>query len=186
MPCFLGTLSALLLACGGEASAQVALPWSSYVDPITGEICDVVNAANAELVISSVTGELIIISGDDVVLDATFVTDDLQVLFDGQPAGIIDFYTDGDGFRTLWWTTLTGYVIEVDGFTGEPLETNLRPSQVDRALCDACPLWDDPTVCEEPDDDGPLVTINLCGAGVEVALSLALTLGIASFIRRRG
>jgi hypothetical protein len=139
------------------------------------------------LVVSLTTDELIIVSGDDIVLDDSVVDDNGFVSFEGEAAGVIGYYTDGDGQRTLWWTTLTGRVIRINGFTGAPEETEETPADFDDPACDACPLWDDPAVCEEPDDEEPPeVTINLCGTSTQVPLGLtAAGLAMLSLARRR-
>ncbi len=168
------------------ADAQT-LPWQPYRDPLSGGFCDVINASNAGLVVSMITGELIIVSGDDIVLNNTLVDDNGFVIFEGGAAGVIGFFTDGDGQRTLWWTTLTGQVIRVNGFTGAPEETDMTPADFDAPECDACPLWDDPDICEEPvDEEPPEVTINLCGTSTQVPLGLtAAGLVMLSLSRRR-
>jgi hypothetical protein len=168
------------------AAGQTNLPWDSFQDPASGEVCDVINAANAELVLYSATGELVIVTGDDIFLENSVVDSNAQVFIDGEPMGIIGFYTDGDGERTLWWTTLTGRVVAIDDFTGVPSGTDDFPSDFDGAPCDACPFWDDPDICEEPDVVGG-ISVNICGTGVEVPVSLSLmSLALVGFCRRRG
>ncbi len=81
----------------------------------------------------------------------------------------------------MWWTTLTGRVVNVDEFTGEPTPTDLFPSEIASVPCDACPFWDVPSACdttvvvEEPDDVFVPITVSFCGA--TTPLTLALTAG---------
>jgi len=153
----------VLFSRSGGGSVAQAVPWDVFADPDSASVCDTVNAANAELVVLSDTGELVIISGVDVVLDATFVDADGFVFFDGFPVGVIDFAEDGDRFRTLWWTSLSGTVVEVDEFTGEPFATDLFPSDFHGVPCDACAFWDDPADCViDSDLDGIPDEIDFC------------------------
>lgn len=182
------TSTTLLLAAlsftslGNSASAQFE-PWQTYADTQSNSVCAVVNADNAELVVSRTTGQLILVTGPDVTLVDTFVDEDNFVYFEGDPVGVIDFYTDADGFRTLWWTTLNGRVVSVDGFTGEPSDTNRTPASYDDVPCDACDFWDDRTLC---DTEPPVV--NICGVGVPIVTAMSLmSLAAPKFmIRRRG
>ncbi len=178
---------AFLAASGSPGFAQI-LPWDTFVDDplVSISVCDVVNAANAELVVRSDTGNLVIVSGVDVILQDTVVDLNGSVFLAGvdvfgvefrDPVGFIDFADDGDGFRTLWWTSLTGTVVNVDDFTGELTSTDLFPSDFIDVPCDACPFWDDPTVCNEeplprPPPPTQPVTIGLCGSGTTLSLSL--------------
>ena len=151
---------------GGAAHAQAPL-WDTFQDSLTSEACDLVNAGNAELVVLSDTGELVIVTGADIVVVGSFVDFDLNVFLGILPFGIIDFATDGDGFRTLWWMTLTGTVVDIDPFTLEPSDSGLFPSDFASVPCDACPLWDEPLDCDgvvivDSDSDGIPDVIDLC------------------------
>lgn len=171
----------------GSASAQT-VPWDLFVDDRSSSACEVVNAANAELVVLSDTGQLVIVSGEDVILVDTFVDLDGSVFFEGSAAGVIDFAEDDDGFRTLWWMSLTGLAVAIDDFTGVPIVSDLFPGDFANVDCDACPLWDDPSVCVEPDDPIviPPITINLCGASSQLSLGLtAVGLSFMGLLRRR-
>ena len=140
-----------------------AVPWDIFDDPNSTSTCDAVNASNAELVVLSGTGELVIITGTDLILTATFVDADGFVFFDGLAVGVINFAEDGDGIRTLWWTSLDGTVVEVDAFTGEPSTTNLLPSDFHGVLCDACEIWDNLADCVgDQDGDGIVDVIDIC------------------------
>lgn len=155
-------------------------PWDVFIDDQSDSVCDVVNAENAELVILSSTGQFVIVTGVDVVLEDTVVDFNGDVFYLGNPAGFIDFALDGDGFRTLWWMSLTGRVVNVNGFTGEPTETDLLPSDFSDVPCDACDFWDDRTVCDPP------ITINFCGMNTQLSMALtAAGLGFTSLTRRR-
>jgi hypothetical protein len=157
-------------------------PWVLFIDDQSTSQCDVVNADNAELVVIQGTGVMVIVSGTDVTLADLVVDAQGFVEFDGEPAGVLDFYEDGDGFRSLWWTSLTGEVVRFNGFTGAPTFTTKTPEDYRDAACDACDFWDDQAVCETP-----VPTIPLCGMNVPLFASLsAMGLMGAKLRRRRG
>lgn len=139
-----------------------AAPWVPYADTVSDSVCDVVNAANLELVVLEASGEFVGITGTDVVFLDTFVDEDGTVFYEGQLAGFIDFAEDGDGFRTLWWFTLLGDVANVNEFTGEPTPTGLVPEDFVDVPCDACPLWDEPAECLDTDLDGVEDAFDFC------------------------
>lgn len=147
--------------------AQPIPPWDSFVDSFSNSVCSLVNAGNAELVVLRSTGQLVSVGGPDVILEETFVDAQGVVFFEEEPAGLLDFATDGDGFRTLWWFTLTGTVMEIDSLTGEPLGGDSFPDDFVDVPCDACEFWDDPAICPPP-------SIRICGTGVPLAISLSL------------
>lgn len=155
------------------ALPAAAIPWDTFVDAGSDSICDVINAANAELVVLSATGELVLITGQDAILAGTEVTLDGLVLVDGDAFGQIEFAVDGDGFRTLWWTALNGTVVAVDEFTGDPSATNSVPADYREVPCDACDLWDDPNAClcdfDSDCDDNNECTVDVCTASGECA-----------------
>lgn len=161
------TTALLLLVQAGVASAQTA-PWVLFDDALSVSSCDTINAANAQLVLLEDTNQLVIVTGRDVVLEDSFVDFDGDVFILGESFGFIDFDDDIDGLRSLWWISLTGRVIEVDGFTGEPFETLLFPSNVVEPACDACEFWDDLALCDAllgfDDPLSPLIP-NFCGLG---------------------
>jgi len=163
---------AAVLAIAGSASAQV--PWSTFI----GTDCDLINAANAELVVLD-TGQLMIVSGPDIPLSGIFVNDTSDIFLDDGvdllPVGFISLELDGDGNESLWWVSLTGNVVDVDGFTGEPTETDLIPVDFNFAFCDACDFWDDTSVCGAIINDPPSgVTVQLCGSSVTVSMIASL------------
>ena len=151
----------MVLASGCFATTQ-ALPWLQYVDSTSDSLCDVVNAANLELVVLEETGELAGIAGTDVIFSDTFVDADGFVFYDGDPAGFVEFAEDGDGFRTLWWLTELGDVVNVNVFTGEPTPTGLFPFDFADVPCDACPFWDVPGECIDTDLDGVEDAFDFC------------------------
>lgn len=163
--------------------------WDIFQDTLSDSRCDVINATNAELVVLSATGQLVIVSGQDVVLPDTFVDLGGFVFFGDDAAGLIEFATDADGLRSLWWMSITGHVVNVDGFTGEPTVSDQFPSDFSDAPCDACEFWDDQSVCPDSNDDDftfPQIIINLCGANAQLGLALtAVSLGLMSLTRRR-
>ncbi len=140
-------VSVVLAAMSPACLCGQVLPWDVFADTESSSVCDLVNAGNAELVVLSSTGELVVVSGPDVILADTFVDLDGFVFFGFEPVGVITFAEDGDGFRTLWWLSLDGFVFDVDSFTGLVLETGSVPTDIINVPCDACPFWDDPTAC---------------------------------------
>lgn len=148
-------------------------PWVVFDDPSSTALCSVVHAANAELVMLTATGQLVIVSGPDIPLEGTLVDDQNSVFFGNQFAGVLDFAIDGDGRRSVWWTGLTGEVIRVDPLSGQPTVTDQRPNNFRNITCDACDLWDDVATCAEPPPPvTPPVTVNLCGQDVTFPLMM--------------
>lgn len=186
--CLVFTGLAFLAAAESRSVAQT-VPWDVFEDSLSGSVCDVVNSANAELVVLSAAGQLVIVTGEDVTLEDSFVDLDGFVWFEGDPVGLIEFAEDDDGLRTLWWTSLTGTVVSIDGFTGEPTQTDLFPSDFADVPCDACPFWDDLTACSEPvvePDGSPPITFNLCGIEIPLAIgTIAIGLMIMGLMPRR-
>ena len=179
-------LVALPVVVGGASAVAQTVPWDVFDDALSDAVCDVINAENAELVVLSDTGQLVIVTGRDVILEDTFVTAEGDVLYHGQSTGFITFETDGDGLRSVWWVSLTGRVVSIDGFTGEPAITDMLPTDFVDVPCDACDLWDNPTDCLEPDPVVPPVTINLCGTNTVLAMSMTLIgLVVTGLVRRR-
>ena len=172
----LGLLVFWLSMGQGLAKAQ---PWDLFIDSQSSSQCDLVNADNAQLVVLTDTGQLVIVTQADVTLVDTFVDLDGNVFFEGQQAGFIDFADDGDDFRTLWWTGLTGQVVVLDPFTSVPAAGNFFPEDFFDVPCDACPFWDDPSACSIIVDcivnadcaDGDVCTNDACIAGVCVHIS---------------
>ncbi len=166
--------SGMVLLAASATTAQDK-PWDVFLDTQSDAVCDVINADNAQLVVLRNTGQFVIITGTDVVLEDTFVDADGFVFFEGDPVGTIDFLTDGDGLRSLWWVSLTGTVVRVNGFTGEPSQTENTPADFEDAACDACEFWDDPSVCEDDEEpeDPPTVTVPICGNQIEVPITAA-------------
>jgi cysteine-rich repeat protein len=162
------------------------LPWLTFPDSSSASVCEIINANNVELVVLAGTRELTIVTGRDVILADTEVDVDRNVYFEGRQAGFITYAADGDGFRTLWWVSLTGRVVDVDPFTGEPGETNLFPDDYRNVGCDACEFWDDQVLCDaipgppvcgngevesgEQCDDGNLYDGDGCSADCKIEL----------------
>ena len=153
----------VLFAVAGcwTASAE-AVPWLLFEDPVAGAVCDVVNAANTELVVLDDTGELVIVRGPDTVLPDTFVDVDATVFFRGVPAGFLAWAEDGDDLPTLWWFFADLDVANVNEFTGEPTPTGFEPADFVGTACDACEFWDDPVDCPDEDLDGVGDDFDLC------------------------
>jgi len=154
----------LLAAWPPVAAVAQVLPWDTFADSESDSICDVVNAENTELVVLSSTGELQVLGGD--IVPFSFVDAIGSVYIETEPFGFIEFRTDGDGFRTLWWLTSTGRVVAIDEFTLEPLPTNLLPTDFEDVPCDACTVLDDPVLCgclsAADCDDGDVCTDDFC------------------------
>lgn len=164
--------AALSAAFGGAARAQTT-PWDIFDDTQSTSTCDVVNTADTELVVLRNSGELVIVTGLDNVLPGSVVNAVGDVFIDDQPSGIISFQEDADGFRTLFWTSFAGRVIDVDGLTFEVRETDLFPSEISNVPCGVCDsgLWDIRADCD--DVIIPPVTIRLCGNDVVIAMIMS-------------
>lgn len=160
----------------GDVQQGTTRTWASFQDSVTSTVCEVVHAANAELLVEDATNHLILVSGPDITLSDTFVDPDGNVLFEGQPAGVIEFQQDGDGNRSLWWTGLTGEVVSVNGFTGEPTPTDKRPVEFRNLSCEGCDYWDDPVVCADPPEEEPEepVTVKICGQDVMFPIAMMM------------
>ncbi|MFQ5463371.1 MAG: hypothetical protein ACE5E5_12195 [Phycisphaerae bacterium] len=182
------------LAMGPLAVGQTA-PWVFFEDALSDSACEIINTDNSELVLLNDTGQLVVVTGRDVILQDTFVDEEDNVFFNGDPVGFLSFEDDGDGLRSIWWVSLTGRVINVDGFTGEPVETDSFPADFVDVACDACEFWDDEFLCAElndpindpttdPIDDPSLDTpadapnldfvVNLCGLNSGATMGMIL------------
>lgn len=160
-------LAAAFGATSMPALAQVVAPWETFLDDMSSSACDVINVTNGGLVVLRGTRQLVVVTGVDATLSGTEVDAAGNVFFDDVPQGFIDFATDGDGLRSLWWISLTGRVIELNGLTGEPSESDSFPEDFTRTACDACDFWDDQTICAAPPvDDPPPVVISFCANGI--------------------
>ena len=159
---YLGTASLALAvgACLASAANAQTVPWQLFQDDVTGDVCGVVNAGNAELVVLADTGQLAIVASGgqdvaDLLLANTFVDVDGSVVTAFGAAGFIQFQTDADGLASLFWLDLTGRVFDVDGFTGEPVLTDSFPGDFGNVPCEACEFWDGPESCVVViDEDG--------------------------------
>lgn len=171
-----------LLTVTTPATMAQTEPWVTFEDGLTGETCAVVNAENAQLVVIAATRQLAIVSGSDITLQDTFVDIDGFVVFEGNVAGSIAFSVDDSGTNGLWWTSLTGEVINIDGLTLDLTTSGMRPADLTGASCDACLVWDDTTVCDSTGGDGDsMVTINICG--VETPITIGVGMIGLSFMR---
>lgn len=164
----------ILLAALAAPAARGQQEWLTFTDPDSDSVCGVINAANAELVVSPVTGQLAKVNGvDTVISNAFFDPTTTDVLIGGEPFGFVTFTTDGDGNRTAWWvTSVSNNAIELDEFTFDIGDSGLLPSQFSGALCDPTPLIDgldtDDGSSDDPTADDDLagsLTQALCGAG---------------------
>ncbi len=145
----IATVALTVVLASAAAHGQ---PWDQFVDPVSGVICDVVNAGNLEFVVFSDTGEVVVVTGEDYAFLEPFVDENGVYFFDGPPEGTIEFAEDGDGFPTLWLLAADGTVLDLDPDTGEPIYTGLFPFEFVGAPCDAFDLWDDDDFDGVPDD----------------------------------
>jgi len=176
---------------------QIDDPWVVFVDPWTGSECGIVNATNAELIVMYQTGEMVIVTGADVILRDLIVNSNNEVSYLGEPAGVIDFFEDGDGLPAVFWTTLAGTVITVDTFTAEPFDSGRAPDEIRATGCDACAYVDDSIYCEDTSDDDAANDVAdavadtaleyLCGTGSGLAAAVGMILlPFVGLARRRG
>ncbi len=167
-----------LMAVGFASSADAQLRWDLFEDAISDSACDVVNTLNSELVVLSDTGQLMLVSNLDTILTDSFVDLDSLVFVNGEPAGSIEFAEDGDGFRTLWWLTFDGRVIDLDSLTLEPLVSDAFPTDFVSTPCDSCEfgLVDNPPIGVCPTLGGGGIPLELCGLGVGGNLFMAMTM----------
>jgi len=147
-----------------STSAQLPL-WDTFSDVFSTSVCDLINAENAELVLLRDSDQLMIVSGNDVIMQDTFVDANGFVFFEGLPFGLLDFTDDGDGLRTLWWMTLLGRAIHIDELSGLPSVSNVLPSEVFDVPCDASAFWDGCLADTDCDNDN-VCTIDTCVGGV--------------------
>lgn len=161
----LGVIAAVLGMAPLAAQGQL-IPWRVFADQQSTSVCDLVNAANVEAVVLLNSRRLVLVTGTDTELVNTEVLNSGEVLIDGDSFGFIEFATDADGFRTLWWVSLTGRAMQVDGLTGLPSESNLFPQDFANVPCDACPFWDDGSICtcitDSDCDDFDECTVDEC------------------------
>jgi hypothetical protein len=172
-------LFAWLIAVGTPLGASGQTTWDVFHDALSESSCGIVNTVNSELVVRTDTAQLMLVTRTDLTLLDTFVDAESFVFFEGERVGVIDFADDGDGFRTLWWLTFDGQIMELDPLTAEPFAGDLIPEDFTDVPCDACAFVDNPpaSVCfddvpEVPIDIGPI--IDLCGTGLFGNAALAM------------
>ena len=100
----------VLLVSANIAAGQIP-GVDAFRDSETNIECDLVHAANAELVVLLDSRELVLVSADDIILEDTFVDTDGAVFLDDDPAGSLRFAEDADGLATLWWLAFNGRVM---------------------------------------------------------------------------
>lgn len=186
--------SALLTAMmGSVAGAQQ--DWITFTDPDSDALCGVINAANAQLIVSPSTGQLTKINGvDTLIANALFDSATTDVVVGGVPFGFVTFATDGDGNRTAWWvTSVSNHAVELDEFTFEIADSGLGPSQRSGAGCDPNPLIDGLDGGDDSDDPpdpgdglGGALGQALCGSGVIGLAGTLLGLCSLGIVGRRG
>jgi len=158
--------------------------WIVFEDFVSGAECGIINASNAEFVALFDTGTMVIVSGADVRFDSLFVTSNDEVLFNGEPSGLVEFLDDGDGLPAVFWTTLVGTLVEVDTLTGEPFDSGILPEDRINTGCDACDFIDDSPLCDDNggggnggDGDGGDIVFPfpiICGAGSPAMVIMAM------------
>ena len=138
----------VLLACGASPTlAQINDAWVVFQDSLTGAECGVINAANAELVTLFDSGTMVVITGADVRLNDLIVNVYDEVFYQGEQAGVIAFFDDADGLPAVFWTTLTGTVMQINTLTGQPSDSFLLPEEISATGCDACELIEESIFC---------------------------------------
>ncbi|MFH0983058.1 MAG: hypothetical protein V2A79_16185 [Planctomycetota bacterium] len=163
------------------AQAQTR-PWIQYYDTVSQKTCGLIHGANAEFVVLESTGELVKVSGPDVILSDLMVDEVANVYYGDELAGFIEFDIDADGNRALFWLTLIGPLVAIDAFDARPSESTLSPGDIRNTGCDACPVWDNPTTCQDNANDnsdgdgGGSPFAGLCGAGAGAAATLSFLL----------
>ncbi len=161
--------------------------WIIFEDFVSGAECGVIHTSNAEFVALFDSGNMVIVSGADVRFDSLVVTSEDQVLFNGQPFGLIEFLEDGDELPTVFWTTLVGTMVEVDTLTGEPFDSGELPSTRINTFCDACDLIDGNPTCDDNGGDGDgdgdvfIPFPSICGLGSTA--SIMMTMFALPFLR---
>ena len=185
----LGALAALFLAGTRPAAAQLDESWVVFVNDDIDFRCDLINGFDSEFVVLENTGEMVLITGRDAILNRIFVDSNDLVYFNDAPAGQIELLVDADGLDAVFWTSLTGTVIGVDTFSGEPFDSGYLPTELSSG-CDACLLIDESVFCEGDGGFVPLPPLPpLCGAGIPgfaaMGMMLAFSLRFAGRRRRR-
>lgn len=164
--------------------------WTIYPDPETDAQCGLVNAWNAELVVLFDSGHMVVVTGTDTIIEDLFVSAESEVFYFDQPVGFLEFAEDGDNLPTLFWTTLSGTVVQINTFTGEPSDSGRFPDEVFDTGCDACDFVDQSEFCDDGgsggsdngNDNGSGGTIGdiliplLCGAGSTSGVALSVML----------
>ena len=77
------TQLALLVGSATNVLGQINDDWVVFQDTTTDMTCDVVNAANAELIVLYDTGVMVVVSGPDVAIEELVVDELNQVFYDG-------------------------------------------------------------------------------------------------------
>ena len=185
----------VLLACwASPALAQINDAWVVFQDSLTGAECGVINAANAELVTLFDSGTMVVITGADVRLNDLIVNVYDEVFYQGEPAGVIAFFDDADGLPAVFWTTLTGTVMQINTLTGQPSDSFLSPEEISATGCDPCELIEESVHCGVENgagNDTPPPTADeimpfQCGAGAAGAAVVGtLLLPLAAFRSKR-
>lgn len=170
-------------------------PWLTLEDDpnISSSACDVINVANAELVLLDTTRQLTIVTGPDITLEDTFVdVASGEVTFENGTFGFISFQEDGDGFRTLWWVSATGRAIELDESSGFPVPqvSDQFPADFGDVPCDACDFWDDQSIClsdgaSDAAGDLAAALLNFCGAAGTPTLAMTFSTLVGMRVSRR-
>jgi len=150
------TLAAsLIVLCGGSSASLAQIPGvEDFMDPQSGLVCNVVNATNTRLAVSSASGEeprrLILIGGTDTILQSSVVDQAGNVFFDQVGFGSIRFIGEGEDSR-LWYLDAVGNVYRINSTTLLPETTDSAPGDLPLGACDACEFWDNQEDCPEPE-----------------------------------
>ena len=102
-------------------------------------------------------------------------------------AGYIEIAEDGDGLPTVFWTTLTGTLLEINTLTGEPSDSGVMPNERTSTGCDACDYIEQSVHCDSNDSDtqnGNSETPAICGSGAfDTILASMILLPILGLIK---
>ncbi len=144
--------SAVVLAASSAAFGQID-GVESFTDSQSGLVCNLVNAANTRLAVTTASGEtprrLILIGGTDVVLESSSVDNAGNVFFGELSFGSIRFSGEGEDSR-LWYLDAIGNVYRINSTTLLPEATDESPEDFPLGECDACVAWDNQEDCPDP------------------------------------
>jgi len=147
------TLTALTLFFPAPLLAQ----WEVWESDEVESRCGVINTTELEFTVRTCDRALVLITGQDLGFSNALVTEDGEVLINGESSGYISYQEDGEGFFTLWWITEDGFIIDFDDVTMEPFETEDTPLNFESIPCSVADdanaeegFWDGEADCDQP------------------------------------